>query len=83
MDKNHILLHCLSKIEVRIIEIVLKKITFDHFVTEYKNYYQDILVGEYQYIENGIEIANGAFLMKCVDSQFKATMLLADLTLSQ
>ena len=40
------------------LKIIFKKITFDHFVTEYKNYYQDILVGEYQYIENGIEKVN-------------------------
>ena len=40
------------------LKITFKKITFDHFVTEYKNYYQDILVGEYQYIENGIEKVN-------------------------
>ena len=51
------------------LKIVLKKITFDHFVTEYKNYYQDILVGEYQYIENGIEKVNTLQQMELMPSE--------------
>ena len=52
-----------------LLKIVLKKITFDHFVTEYKNYYQDILVGEYQYIENGIEKVNTLQQMELMPSE--------------
>ena len=36
--------------------IVFKKIIFDYY--QKKNYYEDLLIGEYKYIENGIEKVN-------------------------
>ncbi|WP_177731619.1 DUF6705 family protein [Flavobacterium inviolabile] len=41
--------------------ISFAKITFEYF--EYKNYYQDLLVGEYKYINNGTEIINTLSLL--------------------
>ena len=37
--------------------IRLKKMVYNHY-SSYKNYYQDLIVGEYSYIENGIEKVN-------------------------
>ncbi|UPZ37992.1 hypothetical protein MUB18_06730 [Sphingobacterium sp. PCS056] len=41
--------------------ISFAKKTFEYF--EYKNYYQDLLIGEYKYISNGTEIINTLSLL--------------------
>lgn len=41
--------------------ISFAKITFEYF--EYKNYYQDLLIGEYRYTNNGTEIINTLSLL--------------------
>ena len=38
--------------------ITLQKRTMQHYEDDYNNYYEDILIGEYKYIENGVEKIN-------------------------
>ena len=38
--------------------ITLQKRTMQHYEDDYNNYYEDLLIGEYKYIENGVEKIN-------------------------
>jgi len=38
--------------------ITLQKKTMQHYEDDYDSYYEDVLIGEYKYIENGVEKVN-------------------------